>query len=83
MFTVNLDSDKQNVRKNITNMLLRGFQKCQQIPYSTALFAKKRAVFLRTIALAFVSFGQIQFPVRFYLGCSLGELSNRVLSTLR
>lgn len=41
MFTVNPGSDKQSIRASIPNMLLRRFQKCQRIPDSPALFAKK------------------------------------------
>lgn len=41
MFTVNPRADKQSIRASISNMFSRGFQKCQQIPSSTAFFAKK------------------------------------------
>lgn len=75
MFTVNPGADKQSIRASISNMFSRGFQKCQQIPSSTAFFAKK-GFFLggEGGGGTFVSFGQHQFLARFCLAHPLTEL---------
>lgn len=84
MFTVNPGSDKLSIRTGISNMFSRRFQKCQQIPGSTAPFAKKGCVgfFLGggTATPTFVSFGQPQFLASFCPPHPFGERRNRVLS---